>query len=669
MAVRDILQAAAGVATGAAIGIQYVGGYATSVAAGTANRVITFDGNLTGGLASSASAGDLVVVYFGVGSTADVDLVIAGYTEIADLYANDALDANLAVGYKFMGLTPDTTVTLTGGTGDFPNGGAIAIQVWRGVDPYLPLDVVSTTATGIDTVLCNPPSITPITAGAIILAGGAGGHAAGVHTYSSSDLTSFISSGSANVTNDATVGLGYKTWTSGAFDPAAFTFSGSDGTGYSWAAVTLALRPDQNQPGPVLISQASGTTANGTALVINKPTGTREGDLMIASMNGDVGTSTWTGDTGWTEVVDQNNRPNLRIAYKVAGASEGASYTFTFSSTGNLNGTIATYRNGAYDAIGALNNSGTDPLVVGAVTASVDYARIFAAVARMAASLTITGPASMQQIALDNDATQPSRLVAQDAALSYAGSSGTRSFVMGGTTGFFGGVLTSIKPAASYTKYAQYMAVNTGGNSSSGSFSVTVNTPACVPGNLLLFVVSTANNSATDVTVSTPSGWTLLVGNSTTTTSVQPGMYVFYRVADGSEAASYSATTSGLGSAAAAIITLAGVDAATLSAGTTNTGSATTSITANGVTATANGIVLYLGAHANNNQGVVTFTPPSGMTEAAESSRDGPAVDMTLEIAYQEGLTAGATGNKTATASAALGTNLYRAILVTVGAL
>ncbi len=650
----------------AAATIQYVGGYATSVTPSTSNQVITFGGNLTGGLASSASAGDVVVVYFGVGG-ANVGVSISGYTEVAYATNTTGDEGTLVVGHKVMGITPDTTVTLIGGTGDVNNGGAIAIQVWRGVDPYLPRDVAVTTSTAGTGVLVDPPSITPVTSGAVILAGGVGAHTAGIQTFSSSDLSGFITSGSTNAANvDVTIGLGYKTWTGGAFNPAAFTFSTANDVNYSDTGATLALRPAGTQPGPFLISQASGTAGTTTTLTINKPTGTREGDLMISAVNGDA-QATWTGDTGWTEVADQNARPSLRIAYKVAGASEGASYTFTASSTGNLSGTIATYRNGAYDAIGTIA-TGANPLVVGAVTASVNFARIFAAVARNASSITITGPATMQTIAIDSDGTQPSRLVEQDAALSLAGSSGTRSFEMGAST-LVAGVLTSIKPAASYTKYAQYMAVNTGGNASSSSFSVTVNTPACVPGNLLLFVVSTANGSITDVTVSTPSGWTLLAGNGTTTTLFQPGMYVFYRVADGSEAASYSATTSGLGSAAAAIITLAGVNAATLSAGTTNTGSATTSITANGVTATANGILLYLGAQANSNQGVVTFTPPSGMTEAVESSHNGPAVDITLEVAYQEGLTAGATGNKTATASAALGTNRYRAILVTVGAL
>ena len=223
--------------------IAYVGGYVQGFAGTTSNVVISLT-SLTGGLASAPAAGDLVIVYFGTGSTADRNLVVSGYTEVAELYSNDTFDTNLVAAYKFMGGTPDTSFTLTGGTLSATDAGAVAVQVWRGVNTVTTLDVTSTTATGINTVLCDPPAITPTTTGAIIVSGGAGGHdnIAGAQTYSSSNLTQFISVGRVD-TNAVTIGLGYNAWTSGAFNPAQFTFSAADDTTYSWAAVTLALRP------------------------------------------------------------------------------------------------------------------------------------------------------------------------------------------------------------------------------------------------------------------------------------------------------------------------------------------------------------------------------------------------------------------------------------------
>jgi hypothetical protein len=135
------------------------------------------------------------------------------------------------------------TITLTGGSLSSSDAGAVAVQVWRGVDAVTPLDVTSTTATTTNSVLCDPPAITPITNGAIIISGGAGAHNEGADgTFSSSDLTDFRTVGS-NDTNDVTIGLGYKIWTSGEFDPAQFTFSEADSTSFSSASVTLALRP------------------------------------------------------------------------------------------------------------------------------------------------------------------------------------------------------------------------------------------------------------------------------------------------------------------------------------------------------------------------------------------------------------------------------------------
>ena len=235
-------------AKGAPAGIQYVGGYVQGFAGTAGNITITLT-SLTGGLASSPSTDDLVIVYFGAGSVADINLIVSGYTEIVELYSNDTFDTNLVVAQKFMGATPDTSFTLTPAsgntspTGTLDNAGAVAVQVWRGVDSVTPFDVTQTTDSEQATVLCDPPPITPITSGAIIVSGGAGAHIRGsLGTYSSSDLTAFLSA-AGNDVNDATIGLGYHVWTSGSFDPAAFTFSGSDSTSFSWAAVTLALRP------------------------------------------------------------------------------------------------------------------------------------------------------------------------------------------------------------------------------------------------------------------------------------------------------------------------------------------------------------------------------------------------------------------------------------------
>lgn len=650
---------------GAVPPIQFVGSTSLAVTGSTSTTTTISLTSLTGGLTTSPAADDLVVVYYGCASTANRALTIttSGYTQVADLYANDTFDANLTVAYKRMPFIPDTEVVVSA-TGATTDAGAVVVQVWRGVDKAFPFDVTATTATGIDDGDCDPPSITPVTANSVIIVGGATAHGQGTFLvdFTSNDLGNFVSQNGPNATNDVTVGVGSKYWTSGAFDPQPFNFNGN--AFCSWAAVTLALLPQQAQIGPFIISEQSTQRATaGTSLVINKPTGTREGDLMIAFMNIPAN-STWTGDTGWTEVADQGTNPSTRIAYKVAGASEGASYTFTSSASSTSSGTIVTYRNAAYDAVGTIT-SAINPLVLSAVTASAKYSRILATLGRATASITIGGPATMDNIRTDNDAVGPSRLVEQDINLIDAVSSGTRSFTMGSATNV-SGALVAIKPAASYTKYVSYINSNsaTAGIDTTYSTTVTNNTPTCLPGHLLIWAVCPAIDTNTNITVSTPSGWVLLSGNSTSTTADQPGMYIFYRVADGTEAASYIATASTACVLVSSIIVLAGADYTTLKAGTSNIGSITTSITATEVAASANGILLYFGAQANPDVAVPSFTPPSGMTEVIDTSANNNNEVISLEVAYQEGLSAGSTGNKTATSSTV--EERFRALLVTV---
>lgn len=223
-------------------GIQYVGGKIFS-RNGTATSVVVSLTDLTGGLDTQPSTGDFVVIYFGTGSNTDRNLLITtGYTELVELYSNDDFDTNLAVFHKFMGATPDTSFTLDNGSGSADDALAVAVQVWRNVNSGTPFDVTRTLATGTNSVLCDPPAITPITNGAVIVSGGAGAHDRGIQTYSSSDLTDFLSGGNADL-YDVTIGLGYHLWTSGSFNPAAFTFSNTSNISFSWAAVTLALRP------------------------------------------------------------------------------------------------------------------------------------------------------------------------------------------------------------------------------------------------------------------------------------------------------------------------------------------------------------------------------------------------------------------------------------------
>jgi hypothetical protein len=78
----------------------------------------------------------------------------------------------------------------------------------------------------------------------------------------------------------------------------------------------------------VVESQASNTASSTTSLTITKPTGTVEGNLLVAfvsiSISGDIATV----PSGWTAYDASATYGNYHAYYKEAGASEGADYTW-----------------------------------------------------------------------------------------------------------------------------------------------------------------------------------------------------------------------------------------------------------------------------------------------------------------------------------------------------
>lgn len=221
--------------------LQYVGGITGIAAGSTSNWTVSLTA-LTGGIASSAAIGDVVVVFGASGYAAGSSVygignVNAEYSQ-GSVGTGSTSFTNIQFSYKRL-TTADTTVTLNGSL-DTKAAAAVVVQVWRGVATAVVLDVSETYASGSATGRPNPPSITPTTTGAVILAAGAGASATGA-VFTNSELTSFLSATSPDTT-DAMVGAGYKTWTSGAFDPAQFA-GGTTGAGDAWAAVTVALRP------------------------------------------------------------------------------------------------------------------------------------------------------------------------------------------------------------------------------------------------------------------------------------------------------------------------------------------------------------------------------------------------------------------------------------------
>ena len=200
------------------------------------------------------------------------------------------------------------------------------------------------------------------------------------------------------------------------------------------------------------VSSASAQTLFATTLTINKPTSTTTGDLLIAIMSATNGSSsTWTGDTGWTEAIDQAAVPSLRVAYKVAGGSEGASYTFTGSNSSTKLGIIMCYRGVSWDAIGASVSTitGDGALSITGITsnAGAGVGILLAAVASGDAVVSTHSVPSGMTLLTSKRESVNNRLLSIFAQNVAAGATGTRSSTIGGgTSDDNGGILMALKP-------------------------------------------------------------------------------------------------------------------------------------------------------------------------------------------------------------------------------
>jgi hypothetical protein len=218
---------------------QFVGAY-TESGAGTTSDINIPLNNLSGGLDTVPSIGDIIVIYWTIGSDATPSFNVVDYTLVDDLVARDSYDTHLFVAYKFY--AGETTITITSGSQSTANGWTMCLHVWRNIDETTPFDVTPTESVAISTAIPNPPSIRPVTTGSIILVGASSCHSRSTQTFSAPYLSGFVTSGSSD-SEDTTGGLGYVNWTGGTYYPPAFGFSGGDSSLYSAVAITSALRP------------------------------------------------------------------------------------------------------------------------------------------------------------------------------------------------------------------------------------------------------------------------------------------------------------------------------------------------------------------------------------------------------------------------------------------
>jgi len=248
--------------------ISYVGGQVGGRAGANSTTTVTYA--LTGGSNSTPQAGDFVVVTMVVGSAgrnpAQAVTAPGTWSNLGQLNPNtQTYDTSMDVSYKRMGTTPDTNLTAPV-TGNAQDAQSWTIQVFRGVDSTNPLDVAAVAASAVGTGRPDPGSITPTTSGAwVVICGGGAATTGAAYTAPANYTTGFLTNTIAD-TNDSMIGSGYRSWTSGAENPAQYT-GGTTNAVDSWAAYTIALRPAANNY-PLTAQGGSYSVTGGTASLL-----------------------------------------------------------------------------------------------------------------------------------------------------------------------------------------------------------------------------------------------------------------------------------------------------------------------------------------------------------------------------------------------------------------
>ena len=390
-------------------------------------------------------------------------------------------------------------------------------------------------------------------------------------------------------------------------------------------------------------SSSAGTTVASSSVAVAKPTGVVSGDVLMAAVSV-RGLPTITPPSGWSQVrSDVNGTVMTQATFShLAGGSEPASYTFTFSTSVSA------------AAVGILAYSGVDP--VNPVDVSAGQAN--------ASSTSITAPTMTVHVAdtyligvfgIGNDPTftPPAGtterfgftvvgdykigLEVTDEARLNAGASGTRVATTSKSAANLG-QLVALRPIPSVAYRSSANATGT------ATTTLAITKPAGVSsGDVLIAAISTRGAP----TITAPSGWALVRSDVNGTTQKQA---LYSHPAGGSEPASYSwSFSTSVTAVVGEIEAYSGADPVNpidVAGGQVNTTSST-SITASSVT-TLTADTYLVGAFGIANS-ETSITAPSGMTHRQFGTASGTS-KVSLELGDVAMPSPAASGSKVATA-------------------
>jgi hypothetical protein len=377
------------------------------------------------------------------------------------------------------------------------------------------------------------------------------------------------------------------------------------GTGSTYALQLQITNEVEVIPEFVGMSGIQYEATSRNQLIMDKPYGTIQNDLMLAICTNGGGTTTWSGPAGWTEFADLNGRPISGFYYKKAGATESGPYTFTSGTNRQLAGNILTYRYAVYETVGAAA-SGSATLALPSVNNTISQALLLSVAGRDAAAINIAAPAGMSLVVKNDDATYaPSYSIAQQVI--PKGPTNTRSVTLGSATNVNGlmfvvaPTLTAKPTSSPITQLQLLTAYVAASDANTSSVPVPPNVRA---GDVLVWSEYVPNYASGAV----PTGFTELVNTVATAVNHRTA----YKIATGSEVGTTLTGTTGSDTVSALLVFRGPAPYVSASTGTwLSEGTDATPLGQN-ILLPASGTVLSIAAAgARNTTANITFTTAS----------------------------------------------------------
>ncbi|TFV68758.1 PKD domain-containing protein, partial [Blastococcus sp. CT_GayMR19] len=277
-------------------------------------------------------------------------------------------------------------------------------------------------------------------------------------------------------------------------------------------SIQLVGAPPARAAGPVTAgasTSAAGTTA-GTSVVVPKPAGVVDGDILIAQITADGAPSVSAAPAGWSTVVSPlavGNSARVFAYYRVipTASAEPASYTWRLSSSVRWNAVMTDFHGvdttTPFDTVARtrVNTSNSNTVAVPGVTTTTAGAMLVGGVGPNSASVAVTPPTSWTE-SIESRGGQTAELAYQ--ARPTVGATGTATWRLGSST-TAAGWLRALRPAAGGTP--------PGPTAPTASFT---RSPASGTAPLTV--------SFTDTSTGSPTSWAWNFGDSGTATTQNP---------------------------------------------------------------------------------------------------------------------------------------------------